>query len=182
MVGQVRQSEGWRMIRKTALIATGIAIGAGCATLGQQARALVGSSQALAATAETYKHLSLFGDVFDKVRADYVEKPDEQKLVENAINGMLTSLDPHSSYLDAKGFKDMRTQTEGKFGGLGIEVTQEDGLVKVVTPIDDTPASRAGVMSGDLIGAIDDESVQGMTLNQAVDKMRGQIKIGRAHV
>lgn len=162
------------MIRKTALLATGIAIGAGCATLGQQARALIGSP-AVAATADTYKFLSLFGDVFDKVRADYVEKPEEQKLVENAINGMLTSLDPHSSYLDAKGFKDMRTQTEGKFGGLGIEVTQEDGLVKVVTPIDDTPASRAGVMSGDLIGAIDDESVQGMTLNQAVDKMRGQI-------
>ncbi len=129
----------------------------------------------MAASADTYKNLSLFGDVFDKVRADYVEKPDEQKLVENAINGMLTSLDPHSSYLDAKGFKDMRTQTEGKFGGLGIEVTQEDGFVKVVTPIDDTPASRAGVMSGDLIGAIDDESVQGLTLNQAVDKMRGAI-------
>ncbi|HEY8161841.1 MAG: S41 family peptidase [Methylocystis sp.] len=162
------------MIRKTALLATGIVIGAGCATLGQQARALIGTP-AVAATADTYKFLSLFGDVFDKVRADYVEKPDEQKLVENAINGMLTSLDPHSSYLDAKGFKDMRTQTEGKFGGLGIEVTQEDGLVKVVTPIDDTPASRAGIMSGDLIGAIDDESVQGMTLNQAVDKMRGQI-------
>ena len=162
------------MIRKTALLATGIAIGAGCATLGQQARALIGTP-AVAATADTYKFLSLFGDVFDKVRGDYVEKPDEQKLVENAINGMLTSLDPHSSYLDAKGFKDMRTQTEGKFGGLGIEVTQEDGLVKVVTPIDDTPASRAGVMSGDLIGAIDDESVQGMTLNQAVDKMRGAI-------
>lgn len=162
------------MIRKTALIATGIAIGAGCATLGQQARALIGAP-ALAASADTYKHLSLFGDVFDKVRADYVEKPDEQKLVESAINGMLTSLDPHSSYLDAKGFKDMRTQTEGKFGGLGIEVTQEDGLVKVVTPIDDTPASRAGIMSGDLIAAIDDETVQGMTLNQAVDKMRGVI-------
>ncbi|MEF3367500.1 S41 family peptidase [Methylocystis sp. 9N] len=162
------------MIRRTALIATGIAIGAGCATLGQQARALIGAP-ALAASADTYKYLSLFGDVFDKVRADYVEKPDEQKLVENAINGMLTSLDPHSSYLDAKGFKDMRTQTEGKFGGLGIEVTQEDGLVKVVTPIDDTPASRAGVMSGDLIGAIDDEAVQGLTLNQAVDKMRGAI-------
>jgi len=174
MVGEVRQSEGRRMIRRTALIATGIAIGAGCATLGQHARALVGAP-ALAASADTYKHLSLFGDVFDKVRADYVEKPDEQKLVENAINGMLTSLDPHSSYLDAKGFKDMRTQTEGKFGGLGIEVTQEDGLVKVVTPIDDTPASRAGVMSGDLIGAIDDEPVQGLTLNQAVDKMRGAI-------
>jgi len=162
------------MIRKTALIATGVVIGAGCATLGQQARALL-SPQALAASADTYKHLSLFGDVFDKVRADYVEKPDEQKLVENAINGMLTSLDPHSSYLDAKGFKDMRTQTEGKFGGLGIEVTQEEGFVKVVTPIDDTPASRAGVMSGDLIAIIDNENVQGMTLNQAVDKMRGQI-------
>ena len=163
------------MIRKTALIATGIAIGVGAATLGQEARALMGASQALAASADTYKLLSLFGDVFDKVRSDYVEKPEEQKLVENAINGMLTSLDPHSSYLDAKGFKDMRTQTEGKFGGLGIEVTQEDGIVKVVAPIDDTPASRAGIMSGDLIGAIDDENVQGMTLNQAVDKMRGQI-------
>jgi carboxyl-terminal processing protease len=176
MVGGIKQSEGRRMIiRKTALVATGIAIGVGAATLGREARALMGSSQALAASADTYKNLSLFGDVFDKVRADYVEKPDEQKLVENAINGMLTSLDPHSSYLDAKGFKDMRTQTEGKFGGLGIEVTQEDGLVKVVAPIDDTPASRAGILSGDLIGAIDDESVQGMTLNQAVDKMRGQI-------
>lgn len=162
------------MMRKASLIITGIVIGAGCATLGQQARVLVGS-QAFAAAADTYKSLSLFGDVFDKVRADYVEKPDEQKLVESAINGMLTSLDPHSSYLDAKGFKDMRTQTEGKFGGLGIEVTQEEGLVKVVSPIDDTPASRAGILSGDLIFAIDDENVQGLTLNQAVDKMRGTI-------
>ncbi|MBI1868228.1 MAG: S41 family peptidase [Methylocystis sp.] len=162
------------MMRKAALIVTGIAIGAGCATLGQQARLLF-SAPAYAAAADTYKNLSLFGDVFDKVRADYVERPDEQKLVESAINGMLAALDPHSSYLDAKGFKDMRTQTEGKFGGLGIEVTQEEGLVKVVTPIDDTPASRAGIMSGDLIGAIDDENVQGMTLNQAVDKMRGAI-------
>lgn len=161
-------------MRKASLIITGIVIGAGCATLGQNARLLIGSP-AFAAAADTYKNLSLFGDVFDKVRADYVEKPDEQKLVESAINGMLTSLDPHSSYLDAKGFKDMRTQTEGKFGGLGIEVTQEDGLVKVVTPIDDTPASKAGVMSGDLIFAIDDDNVQGLTLNQAVDKMRGQI-------
>ena len=127
------------MIRKTALIATGIAIGAGCVALGQQARSLVGGP-AMAAPADTYKNLSLFGDIFDKVRTDYVEKPDEQKMVEAAINGMLTSLDPHSSYLDAKGFKDMRTQTEGKFGGLGIEVTQEDGFVKVVSPIDDTPA------------------------------------------
>lgn len=162
------------MMRKVSLIVTGIAIGAGCATLGQQARVLLGAP-ALAAAADTYKSLSLFGDVFDKVRADYVEKPDEQKLVESAINGMLAALDPHSSYLDAKGFKDMRTQTEGKFGGLGIEVTQEEGLVKVVTPIDDTPASRGGIMSGDLIAAIDDENVQGMSLNQAVDKMRGTI-------
>jgi carboxyl-terminal processing protease len=162
-------------MRKTALVMTGIAIGAGCATLGQQARSLVSAPAIAAVASDTYKHLSLFGDVFDKVRADYVEKPDEQKLVESAINGMLSSLDPHSSYLDAKGFKDMRTQTEGKFGGLGIEVTQDDGFVKVVTPIDDTPAARAGVLSGDLIAAIDGESVQGMTLNQAVDKMRGAI-------
>jgi carboxyl-terminal processing protease len=175
MVGEARQSEGWRMMRRAALVVTGIAIGAGCATLGQQARSLLGAPAFAAAASDTYRHLSLFGDVFDKVRADYVEKPDEQKLVESAINGMLAGLDPHSSYLDAKGFKDMRTQTEGKFGGLGIEVTQEDGLVKVVTPIDDTPASRAGIMTGDLIGAIDGETVQGMTLNQAVDKMRGAI-------
>lgn len=161
-------------MRKASWIITGIVIGAGCATLGQQARVLLGAP-AFAAAADTYKNLSLFGDVFDKVRADYVEKPDEQKLVESAINGMLTSLDPHSSYLDAKGFKEMQTQTGGKFGGLGIEVTQEDGLVKVVTPIDDTPASRAGIMSGDLIFAIDDDNVQGLTLTQAVDKMRGQI-------
>jgi carboxyl-terminal processing protease len=161
-------------MRKAALILTGIALGAGCATLGQRARALF-DAPALAAPSDVYKHLSLFGDVFDKVRSDYVEKPDEQKLVESAINGMLTSLDPHSSYLDAKGFKDMRTQTEGKFGGLGIEVTQEDGFVKVVSPIDDTPASRAGVMAGDLIAGIDDDNVQGMTLNQAVEKMRGAI-------
>ena len=175
MVGEARHAEGWRMMRKTALVVTGIAIGAGCATLGQQARSLLGASALAAVASDTYKHLSLFGDVFDKVRADYVEKPDEQKLVESAINGMLSSLDPHSSYLDAKGFKDMRTQTEGKFGGLGIEVTQDDGFVKVVTPIDDTPAARAGIMSGDLIAVIDGESVQGMTLNQAVDKMRGAI-------
>ncbi|QGM46994.1 S41 family peptidase [Methylocystis heyeri] len=162
------------MMRKTALIVTGIAIGAGSLTLGQHARSLVGGP-ALAAPADTYKSLSLFGDVYDKVRTDYVEKPDEQKMIEAAINGMLSSLDPHSSYLDAKGFKDMRTQTEGKFGGLGIEVTQEDGLIKVVSPIDDTPASRAGILSGDLIAGIDDESVQGLTLNQAVDKMRGVV-------
>ena len=124
---------------------------------------------------ETYKQLSLFGDVFEKVRSDYVEKPQESKLIEAAINGMLTSLDPHSNYMDEKSFKDMQVQTKGEFGGLGIEVTQEDGNIKVVSPIDDTPAARAGVMSGDIITAIDGESVQGLSLNQTVDKMRGAV-------
>jgi carboxyl-terminal processing protease len=113
--------------------------------------------------------------VFDKIRTDYVEKPDEAKLVESAINGMLSSLDPHSSYMDAKAYQEMQQQTTGQFGGLGIEVTQEDGVLKVVTPIDDTPAAKAGILSGDVITAIDDDSTQGMTLDQAVDKMRGAI-------
>ena len=101
--------------------------------------------------------------------------PTKSKLIEAAINGMLSSLDPHSSYMDAKAFKDMQVQTKGEFGGLGIEVTQEDGLIKVVTPIDDTPAAKAGILSGDIITAIDDTPTQGMTLDQAVEKMRGAI-------
>jgi carboxyl-terminal processing protease len=117
----------------------------------------------------------LFGDVFEKVRTDYVERPDEAKLVESAINGMLTSLDPHSSYMDPKSFRDMQVQTRGEFGGLGIEVTMEEGLVKVVTPIDETPAARAGVLANDIITHIDGEPVQGLNLNQAVDKMRGPV-------
>lgn len=129
-----------------------------------------------AAGSEIYRQLNLFGDVFEKIRTDYVEKPDDSKLVEAAISGMLTSLDPHSSYMDAKSFRDMQVQTRGEFGGLGIEVTQEDGYVKVVTPIDDTPASKAGILSGDLITHIDGETVQGLTLNQAVEKMRGAVK------
>ena len=128
-----------------------------------------------AATSDTYRQLNLFGDVFERIRSDYVEKPDESKLIESAINGMLTSLDPHSSYMDAKSFKDMQVQTRGEFGGLGIEVTMEDGMVKVVTPIDDTPASRAGVQAGDLITHLDGEPVQGLTLQQAVEKMRGPV-------
>src|SRR5207302_1190210 len=119
--------------------------------------------------------LSLFGDVFERVRSDYVEKPDDGKLVESAINGMLAGLDPHSSYMDAKSFRDMQVQTRGEFGGLGIEVTMEDGLVKVVSPIDDTPAAKAGVMANDIITHLDDEAVQGLTLNQAVEKMRGPV-------
>lgn len=128
-----------------------------------------------ASNADTYKQLNLFGDVFDRVRADYVEDPDETKMIENAINGMLASLDPHSSYMNAKQFDDMSVQTRGEFGGLGIEVTMENGVVKVVSPMDDTPAAKAGILSNDLIVKIDGMDVQGITLNEAVDKMRGGI-------
>jgi len=132
-------------------------------------------SAAGAAASDTYRKLYLFGDVFERVRVAYVEKPDDNKLVESAINGMLAGLDPHSSYMDPKSFRDMQVQTRGEFGGLGIEVTMEDGLVKVVAPIDDTPAAKAGVMANDVITHLDDEAVQGLTLNQAVDKMRGPV-------
>ena len=160
------------MMRKVIPLLLGAVLGAGLVMLATNTRVLP-EGTALAAASDTYRNLNLFGDVFEKIRTDYVEKPDEEKLVEAAINGMLGSLDPHSSYMDAKSFRDMQVQTRGEFGGLGIEVTQEDGLIKVVTPIDDTPASRAGILSGDIITAIDDENVQGLSLNQAVDKMRG---------
>ena len=160
-------------MRKVSLVLLGAMLGASAATVG--GLTLLSPAGARAAATDTYRNLNLFGDVFEKIRSDYVERPDEQKLVESAINGMLTSLDPHSSYMDPKSYRDMQVQTRGEFGGLGIEVTQEDGLVKVVTPIDDTPASRAGIMAGDLISAIDGEAVLGLTLNQAVDKMRGLV-------
>ena len=134
----------------------------------------IGAS-AKAAAADTYRQLNLFGDVFERVRADYVEKPDDSKLIESAINGMLAGLDPHSSYMDPKSFRDMQVQTRGEFGGLGIEVTMEDGLIKVVAPIDETPAAKAGVQANDIITKLDDEQVQGLTLNQAVEKMRGPV-------
>src|SRR5271169_1731662 len=114
--------------------------------------------------AESYKQLDLFGDVFDLVRRDYVDDVSDETLVEGAISGMLTSLDPHSSYLNAKNFNDMKVQTRGEFGGLGIEVSMENGLVKVVSPIDDTPAAHAGLKPGDLITHIDGTPVQGLTL------------------
>ena len=161
-------------MRKLSLLMIGAVVGAGSATLVSQTN-LLSSTSAIAASAETYRQLSLFGDVFEKVRTDYVERPDEAKLVESAINGMLTSLDPHSSYMDPKSFRDMQVQTRGEFGGLGIEVTMEEGLVKVVTPIDETPAARAGVLANDIITHIDGEPVQGLNLNQAVDKMRGPV-------
>jgi carboxyl-terminal processing protease len=123
----------------------------------------------------TYELLNLFGDVFDKVRSDYVEPVKDKKLIESALNGMLTSLDPHSSYLNKKSFEEMQVQTKGEFGGLGVEVTMENGLVKVVSPIDDTPAARAGLRSGDFISEIDDTGVMGLTLTEAVEKMRGKV-------
>ena len=125
--------------------------------------------------ADTYRLLNLFGDVFERVRADYVEKPTDQEMIEAAISGMLTSLDPHSSYMNAKSFKDMQVNTRGEFGGLGIRVSMEGGYVKVISPIDDTPAFRAGIKPSDLITHLDGEQVQGMTLNQAVNLMRGKV-------
>ena len=123
--------------------------------------------------ADTYRLLTLFGDVFERVRAEYVDPVSDKDLVENAINGMLTGLDPHSSYMNAKQFRDMQVQTKGEFGGLGIEVTQDNGFIKVISPIDDTPASKAGIKSGDIITALDGKTVQGLSLQDAVDKMRG---------
>jgi carboxyl-terminal processing protease len=126
-------------------------------------------------TAETYKELNLFGDVFEKVRNNYVDETSDDTLIEGAINGMLTALDAHSNYLNAKNFSDMKVQTRGEFGGLGIEVSMENGLIKVVSPIDDTPAARAGLKPGDLITHLDGNPVQGMTLPEAVEKMRGPV-------
>ena len=124
---------------------------------------------------DVYKQLNLFGEVYERVRSEYVEEIKDKDLIEAAINGMLQSLDPHSSYLNAESFEEMKVQTKGEFGGLGIEVTMENGLVKVVSPIDETPAAKAGILSGDFISHIDDEAVMGLTLSEAVDKMRGAI-------
>jgi carboxyl-terminal processing protease len=157
----------------------GVALGALTATY---APSIIGSaeaqqqqSQSQNRNSETYRQLNLFGDVFERVRADYVEQTDDKELIENAINGMLSSLDPHSSYLNEKAYRDMQVQTRGEFGGLGIEVTMENGLVKVVSPIDDTPAAKAGIQPNDLIIQLDNDQVNGMTLQQAVEKMRGPI-------
>ncbi len=136
---------------------------------------LARSQSASAANSEIYRQLDLFGEVLERVRADYVEKPEDPKLIEAAINGMLTALDPHSAYLNPKHFRDMQVQTRGEFGGLGIEVTMENGVVKVVAPIEDTPAARAGIMSGDLITHLDKEQILGLTLQEAVEKMRGPV-------
>jgi carboxyl-terminal processing protease len=130
---------------------------------------------ATSGNSEIYKQLDLFGDVLERVRNDYVEKPDDTMLIDSAINGMLAALDPHSAYLNPKSFRDMQVQTRGEFGGLGIEVTMENGVVKVVSPIDDTPAAKAGVQTNDLITHLDGEQIVGLTLEQAVEKMRGPV-------
>ena len=136
---------------------------------------LARSRSASAPSSEIYRQLDLFGEVLERVRADYVEKPEDAKLIESAINGMFMALDPHSSYLNPKQLRDMQVQTQGEFGGLGIEVTMENGVIKVVAPLDDTPAAKAGIMSGDLIIALNKEQIQGLTLQEAVDKMRGPV-------
>ena len=137
---------------------------------------LARSQSASAANSEIYRQLDLFGEVLERVRSDYVEKPDDSKLIEAAINGMLTALDPHSAYLNPKHFRDMQVQTRGEFGGLGIEVTMENGVVKVVSPIEDTPAAKAGIMSGDLITALDKEQIQGMVI--LLESVKGFVLVG----
>jgi len=157
------------MMRRFALLAAGAALGA----LVTGGVAQLAPTGATAAATDTYKQLNLFGDVFERIRSDYVEEPDDAKLIESAINGMLSSLDPHSSYLNAKDYQDMQVQTRGEFFGLGIEVTMENEVIKVISPIDDTPAAKAGILAGDLITQLDGEEVRGLTLRDAVEKMRG---------
>ena len=159
------------MIRKASLLVAGALMGASAMSL---VHGSVGTS-ANAASSDTYKQLAIFGDIFERVRAQYVTPPEDAKLIESAINGMLTSLDPHSSYLNPDAAQDMRVQTRGEFGGLGIEVTMEEDLVRVISPIEDTPAARAGVIAGDLIAEIDGQEVRGMSLSDAVDMMRGEV-------
>jgi carboxyl-terminal processing protease len=136
------------MMRKTSLVLLGAVAGAALTLVMVQPPVLLLGTSARAAAADTYRQLNLFGDIFEMVRSHYVEKPDDTKLIEGAVNSMLNGLDPHSSYMDPKSFREMQLETRGEFGGLGIEVTMEDGLVKVVTPIDDTPAAKAGIRAG----------------------------------
>jgi carboxyl-terminal processing protease len=170
------------IMRKAALVLLGAAAGFALVLLATQPSAIpfgfaarAAASATTAPNAETYRRLQLFGDVFEQLRAHYVDKPDETKLIASAVNGMLSGLDPHSSYMDANSFRDMQVETKGEFGGLGMEVTMEDGQVKVVTPIDDTPAAKAGIMANDIITKLNGESIQGLSLDQAIEKMRGPV-------
>src|SRR6476620_1023151 len=159
----MRKSEAWMLFGLAMLAAGSTAVG------------IARSQTASTANPEIYRELDVFGEVLERVRADYVEKPDDRQLIESAIDGMLSALDPHSSYMDAKEFRDMQVQTRGEFGGLGLEVSMENGVVRVVSPIADTPAARAGLQSGDLITALDKTQLQGLTLQEAVEKMRGPV-------
>ena len=162
------------MIRKLSLLLIGALMGAGLVVTLSVAP-WEATSTANAAGSDTYRHLNLFGDVFERVKREYVEEPEDKELIASALNGMLTSLDPHSSYLSPESFEEMTVETSGEFGGLGIQVTLEDGLVKVISPIDDTPAHRAGILADDLITHLNNEPVRGLSLNEAVDKMRGRV-------
>ena len=162
-------------MRKTLLFPLGALTGVCLTLLVSGPQGGLWAARAAAGADDAYSQLNLFGEVFERVKASYVEKPDNSKLIEGAIAGMVTSLDPHSRYMNDKAWTEMQETTSGEFGGLGIEVTMEEGLVKVVSPIDDTPASKAGLMSGDLVSKIDGENVQGMTLEQAVNKMKGPV-------
>jgi carboxyl-terminal processing protease len=168
--------------RKAALVLIGAAAGFAVVLLATQPSSISFGLAAKAAApvaatpnAETYRRLQLFGDVFEQVRAHFVDKTEESKLIASAINGMLSGLDPHSSYMDANSFRDMQVETKGEFGGLGMEVTMEDGQIKVVTPIDDTPAAKAGIMANDVITQLNGESIQGLSLDLAIEKMRGPV-------
>jgi len=161
------------MMRKVSYVVLGALLGATAVGV-MSSPALIERAFA-ASNSDTYRSLSLFGDVFERIRSDYVEKPDEKKLVEAAIQGMLSSLDPHSTYMDAKRYRDRQVDIRGEFGGLGIEVSMENNQLKVVSPIDDTPAARAGILANDIITEIDGDEVDGLTLQQAVEKMRGPV-------
>jgi carboxyl-terminal processing protease len=167
------------ILRKAAFVLLGATAGFALVMLAREpvSTGLAASPTAAIANpnAETYRQLQLFGDVFEQVRAHYVDKPDETKLIASAVNGMLSGLDPHSSYMDANNFRDMQVETKGEFGGLGMEVTMEDGQLKVVTPIDDTPAAKAGIQANDIITHLNGESIQSLSLDQAIEKMRGPV-------
>jgi carboxyl-terminal processing protease len=163
------------MMRKISLILLGAIAGVGLTLLATQPLIVLIGSSAKAESSDTYRQLNLFGEVFEGLRANYVERPDDSKLIESAINGMLAGLDPHSSYMDPKRFREIEEDTHGEFGGLGIEVGMEDHLLKVIAPIDNTPAAKAGIMANDIITKLDNEPVHGLTLDQAIEKMRGPV-------
>ncbi|MBN9310371.1 MAG: S41 family peptidase [Devosia sp.] len=163
-------------LRIVASLAAVFTLGLACAPLiAQDQTAATAPASGPRTSDEVYSDLDLFGEVFDRIRAEYVEAPDERKLIHAALQGMLTSLDPHSSYMEPVEYSDVQEDTTGQFGGLGIEVQMEEGVIKVVSPIDDTPAAKAGILAGDLIVELDGTQVQGLTLDQAVEKMRGPV-------